>query len=212
MKRHIVFDFDGTLVNSVEVVVKVYNELADQYKFNKIDPTEYRNMMNLSLREKIKVLNVPMFRVLLIRKFSRDFKSNYKLHLKSLVFFEGIREVINKLSEKGYTISIITSNSESNIIEYMEHQGVACINQVKSSNGLFGKDKSLRQYMRTNRLSSKDLLYIGDEVRDIQACKKMNVEVIAVTWGMDSKQALLSEHPNYIAENPNEVLDIIVQS
>lgn len=210
MKKHIIFDFDGTLANSIEVVVKVYNGLAEQYSFNQINPNEYRNMMKLSLREKIKVLNIPMSKVLVIRKFSQEFKRQYKFHLKSLQLFNGMLEVLSTLYEKGYTLSIITSNSESNIMAYMDQQGISYFDQVKSSKGLFAKDKSLKQYMRSNRLSNKDLIYIGDEVRDIQACKKMNVEVIAVTWGMDQRQALLAENPDHIVNKPNEILNLIL--
>lgn len=47
MRKHIVFDFDGTLVDTTKVIVKVYNELADQYKLKKLSQEEFQNMMNL---------------------------------------------------------------------------------------------------------------------------------------------------------------------
>lgn len=212
MKKHIVFDFDGTLVDSVDVVVKVYNELAIKYKFNTLNSNDYRMMMNLSLKEKIKALNVPMRRVLLIKRFSQEFKNKYSVHLKSLRFFDGVVEVIKQLDEKGYTISIITSNSKANISEYMEHQGVSYFNQVMSSNGLFGKDKTLKKYMKDNQLHSSELMYIGDEVRDIQACKKTNVAVIAVTWGIDHREALVIERPDHLADEPKDILGILQSS
>ncbi|WP_422660905.1 HAD hydrolase-like protein [Paenibacillus sp. EC2-1] len=209
MKKHIVFDFDGTLVDSVDVVVKVYNGLALKYKFNTLNSSDYRMMMNLSLKEKIKALNVPMRRVFLIKRFSQEFKNNYSVHLKSLRFFDGVVDVIKQLNEKGYTISIITSNSKANILEYMEHQEVSYFKQVMSSNGLFGKDKTLKKYMKDNQLHSSELMYIGDEVRDIQACKKKNVEVIAVTWGVDPREALVIERPDHLADEPKDILRIL---
>lgn len=209
MKKHIVFDFDGTLVDSIDVVVKVYNELAIKYKFNTLNSSDYRMMMNFSLKEKIKALNVPMRRVHLIKRFSQEFKNNYSVHLKSLRLFDGVVEVIKQLNEKGYTISIITSNSKTNILEYMKHQEVFYFKQVMSSNGLFGKDKTLKKYMKDNRLHSSELMYIGDEVRDIQACKKANVEIIAVTWGVDPREALVIERPDHLADEPKDILGIL---
>lgn len=203
------FDFDGTLVDSMETIVKVYNSLAEKYKFKILDQKEYQMIMNLPLGEKIKALGVPMSRFLLIRKFTHEFKSEYKSHLPSLRLVDGILDVLGQLKEQGYMISIITSNSESNIIDYMKNKDITFFGDIKSAKGLFGKDKTIKKYMKDHRLLSTELIYIGDEVRDILACKKNNVEVIAVSWGIDKRDMLLTAKPNYFVEDPKEILDIL---
>jgi phosphoglycolate phosphatase len=52
-------------------------------------------------------------------------------------------------------------------------------------------------------------LYVGDEVRDIQACKKSFVKIIAVTWGFDIPDVLKSHNPDFLVSTPKEILDII---
>lgn len=209
MRKHIVFDFDGTLVDSMGIIVKVYNELAEQYKFKTLDQKEYQMIMKLPLGEKIKALGVPMSRVLLIRKFSKDFKNKYKSYLPTLHFFDGILDMLDQLKKRGYVISIITSNAESNIRDYLKNKDITVFEYIKSSKGLFGKDKTIKQYMKDHNLKSNELIYIGDEVRDIQASKKIHVEVIAVSWGIDISEVLLAEQPNYFIEDPIEILDIV---
>jgi phosphoglycolate phosphatase len=210
VKKHIVFDFDGTLVDSAEVIVKVYNELAAKYKFKKLTRKDYQVIMNLPLRKRLKALEASIFRVFVIGKIGHEFKDRYKFYLESINFFDGIIDVVRELKDKGYILSIITSNSELNINEYLDHQQINLFSHITSSKGLFGKDQAIKNYMREHKISNKELIYIGDEVRDIKACKRNNVEVIAVSWGLYNKEILHSEKPNYLIEDPNEIIRIIV--
>ncbi|MBC8014963.1 MAG: hypothetical protein H7X79_04380, partial [Sporomusaceae bacterium] len=52
-------------------------------------------------------------------------------------------------------------------------------------------------------------IYIGDEVRDVISCKKVSIKVIAVTWGYDSLDYLLENKPDFIANKPEEILNIV---
>ena len=49
------------------------------------------------------------------------------------------------------------------------------------------------------------MIYVGDELRDIESCKKLGVPIVAVTWGYDSPQLLLSGNPDHIANTPGEL-------
>ncbi|MDQ0088496.1 phosphoglycolate phosphatase [Paenibacillus anaericanus] len=209
MRKHIVFDFDGTLVDTTKVIVKVYNELADQYKLKKLSQEEFQNMMNLPLRQKLKALEVSIFKVLRMRRIGQDFKEKYKSYLGTIDFCDGVLEVARQLEDKGYVLSILTSNSELNITYYLNSKQINIFQHISSSKGLMGKDQAIKKYMKEHQLSNQELIYIGDEVRDIQACKRNNVEVIAVSWGIYSRDLLLSEKPNYLIDDPHEIIKII---
>lgn len=209
MRKHIVFDFDGTLVDTTKVIVKVYNELADQYKLKKLSQEEFQNIMNLTLRQKMKALEVSIFKVLRMRRIGQEFKEKYKSYLGTVDFCDGVLEVARQLEDKGYVLSILTSNSELNITYYLNSKQINLFQHISSSKGLMGKDQAIKKYMKEHQLSNQELIYIGDEVRDIQACKRNNVEVIAVSWGIYSRDLLLSEEPNYLIDDPHEIIKII---
>jgi phosphoglycolate phosphatase len=211
MYKQILFDFDGTLVDSTSVIMMIYNELANKYNFKKVNQEEYKLLNNLSLRERFKALNVPMYRFLLIRKISKEFKERYRQYINSIHFFDEMKEAVDLLQSKGYTISVITSNSATNVTEFLDFQGFKGFHDVRSSNGLFGKHQTIKKYMKENRLNSKDVIYIGDELRDVVACKKCNIDVIAVSWGLDTKEMLLAEKPTYLVERPQEIIEVITR-
>ncbi|MBP2000098.1 phosphoglycolate phosphatase-like HAD superfamily hydrolase [Paenibacillus shirakamiensis] len=64
---------------------------------------------------------------------------------------------------------------------------------------------------RKHGINLDEMLYIGDEIRDVEACKKINVTVVAVTWGWDSPELLKEAAPNFICHTPMELEKLIVQ-
>ena len=63
--------------------------------------------------------------------------------------------------------------------------------------------------MKSFHLKPVDIVYIGDEVRDVEAAKAMGVKIVSVTWGFQSKQILERGEPDYIAEKPKELEKIL---
>ena len=57
-------------------------------------------------------------------------------------------------------------------------------------------------------LHPSNVLYVGDEVRDIEAAKKAGIRIAAVTWGYNSKKALEAYKPDYLVTKPEELLQI----
>jgi phosphoglycolate phosphatase len=58
-------------------------------------------------------------------------------------------------------------------------------------------------------MRSKDVLYIGDELRDFQACKKLDVPIIAVTWGYDSISLLSNASPDFLVREPRDIIAFV---
>jgi len=54
------------------------------------------------------------------------------------------------------------------------------------------------------------VFYVCDEVRDIEAARKSGISSIAVTWGYNTKDALIKENPDFLANTPDELRDIII--
>src|SRR5690606_18618015 len=102
-----------------------------------------------------------------------------------------------------------TSNSSSNVIEFFRIHNIQNIHEIRSSNGLFGKHHTIKKYMKKYRLNREDVLYIGDETRDIIASKKCHIDVMAVTWGLDTKDNLLALKPNILVEQPWELVQFL---
>jgi haloacid dehalogenase superfamily, subfamily IA, variant 1 with third motif having Dx(3-4)D or Dx(3-4)E len=202
--RYVIFDFDGTLVDSKEVSIIIYNQLAQKYNMKKIENKE--NLLKLPLLERFKALDVPLIKLPFLVS---DITKRYKSLLLNITMFSGIRELLIELNGRGYQLAIISSNSESNIRDYFQQNQLDVIGTIKSSTNIFGKDKVIKKFLTTHRISLPEVIYIGDEIRDVEACKKIGIKIICVEWGYDPIEMLKHKQPDYIVGSPQDILSIL---
>ncbi|MBD0383642.1 HAD-IA family hydrolase [Paenibacillus sedimenti] len=208
MKRHILFDFDGTLVDSRALLVKLYNEMAAEHRFRPIRDQDLALMRSLSISERVERLGVP---VLQIPKLAMAARIRYQENIHTLRIVPGMKEVLARLSGLGLKSSILSSNSAGNIRLFLKNNKLdGAFREIISSKPLFGKHHSIRKVMKQWGATSSQMIYIGDELRDIEACKKLGVPIIAVTWGYDAIGLLRSGKPDYMASSPAELLKILL--
>ena len=206
MFKSIIFDFDGTLADSREVALEVYRRLSCKYNLPELTPDKLEKLKNLPIMDRFKEMRYPVYR---LPEVFREIKKAYREHLPSLHPYPGIREALMTLRERGYDLYILSSNSRENILYFLDNFDMDFFVGIKSSPGLFGKQRTLGQLTREFRISKKEALYVGDELRDIEACRGAGVAVMAVTWGYDSPALLARGNPDLTANSPEEILDLL---
>ncbi len=207
MSKNILFDFDGTLVQSENIIVTLYNELTEgKEQYKKVTKEDIESLRNYSLIEKCKVLGVPAYK---IPKMYIAAKKAFREHLSSIELKDGIESMLYELKNKGFRLDILSSNDADIISEFVKGKDIGVFDNIYSSNNLFGKHHSIKNYLKKHDLLEKDIWYVGDEVRDIVSCKKAGVKVIAVAWGYDSEQILAKEEPDYLIRKPHEIFGIL---
>ncbi|MEY2371109.1 HAD-IA family hydrolase [Lysinibacillus capsici] len=204
--KHIIFDFDGTLADSTAVFASAWNTLAQKYKFKGIELKEIDTLKKLSISERSKLFDFPMYKLPMILP---QFYKLYRQSLNDVHLFDGMKELLIEIDKRGYKILIISSNSKENILEFLKMNGIHCVADVLCSNRIFGKDKVMKKFLKEANVDSSDVVYIGDEQRDIVACKKAGVPIIWVEWGYDAKEVVQNEEPEYSVTTPQEILEII---
>jgi phosphoglycolate phosphatase len=208
MVKHILFDFDGTLVDSRALLVKLYNEMAVQYQFRRIRDQDLTLLRSLSISERVDHLGVP---VLQIPKLVTAGRQLYQENIRTLHIVPGMKEVIARVSSQGMKSSILSSNSEVNIRQILKNNKLdGTFKEIISAKHIFGKHHSIRKVMKQWGTSPSRMIYVGDELRDIEACRKLGVPIVAVTWGYDSQHLLLSGKPDYLVNSPGELLKTLL--
>lgn len=206
MIRYIIFDFDGTLVDSKDVFIAVFNQLAEKYDFKKMKQEDIEYLRRLSIIERCRFLNFPLYKLPFL---ASELHRQYKNHLKNLVLFTGIKELLDALKNRGFGLAIISSNSVENIKELLQTNRIDYINDIFSASNIFGKDRVIKKFLKVNKLKESEAIYIGDEQRDIVASKKNGVQVIWVGWGYDVIDMAKPENPDYIVNTPGEILSVL---
>jgi phosphoglycolate phosphatase len=186
MKKLIIFDFDGTLADVESLGIKIYNDLAAEFHYDPITESELPGLKQIGAKQFIK--QKIGFRPWAIPKIIRRGLREYKKQISKVILFPGVTNIIPALKERGIRVGILSSNDPTTIQEVLKRYNVEVdfINQ----SSLFGKASKLKKILRKEMVTVENALYIGDELRDVEACKKINLDIIAVSWGLNSKESL----------------------
>ena len=161
----------------------------------------------MSMRQFLKSHNVPLHRVpFLFAKFLAEVKAR----CESVRLNPGIRRTLNAISELGIRQGIVSSNSTENIQACLTSNGVEdCFEYVGGTSRIFGKEKRIRSAVREIGVADSQVLYVGDEIRDIEAAVAAGFDVAAVGWGLNSEAALIRNTPTYFVAEPLELIQVL---
>jgi phosphoglycolate phosphatase len=204
---HLIFDFDGTLVDSFDCVIEQFNQLSEHYKFTPINLAHKNELSHLNSKQLMALFHIPFYKMPAIL-----FKARKSLHqhMTSLAPFKDIPETIEQLVKKGFILGIVTSNSEENVVSWLKHhQLYDYFDFIHAGSTYYGKRRALKKAMKLNKI--EHAMYIGDETRDIDAAKYANMFSMAVTWGFNSQETLSRHQPHAIAQTPKDIIKISVK-
>lgn len=203
----IIFDFDGTIADTVDALVSIANSLAVEFGYGQITPEEFVILKNLTSREIFKYSGIPLFKIpFLLKKVKRELKNK----ITELKPIPGIPEALLELKENGLRLGIITSNSKGNVEEFLKINNLDNLFEfVYPGITIFGKTKIINNVLRQKQIKTQEVIYVGDETRDIEASKKANVKICSVTWGFNSEEALAKENPDFLIHHPQELVEIV---
>ena len=203
----VLFDFDGTIADTYNAIVKITNQLSSEFGYKALKEEELLLLKNLSSREIVKLSEISIFKVpFLVRRVRTELSKE----IAALSPIKGISSILFELKSRGYTLGIVTSNDKENVEIFLrKNRFNSLFSYIYSSTSIFGKHRVIARVIRNNKLNKSDVIYVGDETRDIRSSRKSGVGVAAVTWGFNSPEILQEYKPDYLVNTPKELLKAI---
>lgn len=192
----IIFDFDGTIADTISLGIKLINDYSERFHYNKIDREK---MGGLSAFELMKEMGIKLYRLpylaWFLRKLLKERASEIKMN-------PGIDGLLENLKNAGYKMGIITSNSSENVKDFLKRNQIETyFSYMKTKVPLLKKKKALS---KAKRQLKTGFVYVGDEIRDVDACRKNNLPVVSVAWGFNSVESLEQVNPGLVAKNADQ--------
>ncbi len=206
MIKLILFDFDGTIADTLGTVVNLYNKLAPENNMPTVSNSQVQILRNQSAKEIIKEFKISPIKIMLI---GNSIRKEVKENIKDIPIFDGIDLLFNNLKKKNIKIGILTSNSKENVELFLKNKKINSVDFIHGEKNIFGKAKVIEKVIKNEQISKNDVIYVGDEVRDIESAHKAKIKIISVSWGFNSKKRLKAANPDYLVDNPNEILNIV---
>ncbi len=197
-----IFDFDGTLADSFPWFIGVLNGVADRYGFNRVRPDEVEQLRGYDARQIMRHLRVPNWKLPFIANHMRRLMAR---DIHGIRLFDGVPGMLRALNDRGVTIAIVSSNSAANIRAILRTEAAGHVAHYGCGASLFGKAAKFRRMLQMTGIPADRAIGIGDEVRDIDAARKLGMGCAAVSWGYARGDALAARRPDWLLTRVEEI-------
>ncbi len=207
-QRVVIFDFDGTLADIEDLIKKLYGEVAESRGWPALTDEKYRELRTGTLANALKWVGVRPWQLPGLMREGRNRLYEVRDQIK---LFPGVKEVVARLHKDGWHIYILSANSTKTIHQVLARNGIDRMVTVLKRPAIFGKATSINKLIWRKRYERSCVWMIGDEVRDIEAATKAEVNSIAVAWGIQDISLLMQYNPTAVAKTAKDVESILKQ-
>lgn len=199
------FDFDGTIANTIPVSIAILKRFAKNDYKKDLDDSLIQKLRDKPIPEIFKELNVPIVKLPFIARRTRKALNKEIEFLKPI---KGIKVMLAELKKQGQILGIVSSNSSESIQKFLVLNGLDIFDFIYTKAHVFGKAGSLKKIIKEYDCTPWEVVYFGDEIRDIEAARKVGIKIVSVTWGVNSKDKLISYAPDFLVDSPSEILEL----
>lgn len=199
------FDFDGTVADTTPVLISIFNKIAPLPKLSKIDSENIDWLRDLSAAEAVKKFQVSPMQIL---KLNKQFHDKLNTVIDKVGICKGIDKVFERLQRMKIQYGIVTSNSKENVEKFLKASKLR-VDFVHSERNIFGKGKVLTKVIKQWGRSKHEAVYVGDEVRDVDAAREAGIKIMAVTWGLNSQHRLQKSNPDWLINSAEEIEKVL---
>ena len=192
-----IFDFDGTLADSFPWFIASLDQTADHFGLNRVNPDEIESLRELSSRDALNYLRVPMLKLPAITLYMHNL---FAEGMHDIALFPGASEMLFALHEAGVKLALVSSNAEANV-RHVLGPAAGVVDHYACGASLWGKAQKFAAVLRALRQSPAKTIAIGDEMRDIDAAKQAGLAAGVMTFGYNSRKALEGHAPDFLFDD-----------
>jgi phosphoglycolate phosphatase-like HAD superfamily hydrolase len=201
-----IFDFDGTIADTFPLVVDISYQLSGGAK--RLPETRITELRELPLLSAIQALGISRWHLPRMILLTRPYMLPRMREVKP---FPDVIEAVKALHKAGHTLYILTSNRAQNVHAFFRIHGLEeyfdDISSVYHGN-VFYKIYGIHKLLHRHKLSKDQCYYVGNEPLDMVAAERSGIHKIAVSWSGINRTSLQATYPDFIIDNPKQLLEI----
>lgn len=212
MKHFVVFDLDGTLLNTLPDIAGAMNRVLFRFGMPQHPVDSYRQFTGNGawvLTQRALAGQEEMADHV-YSAYLHEYARNSRVNTRP---YDGIPQLLQSLPQQGIA-AIVYSNKDDGdtrdvIGHYFPQMQFAMVRGALRDVPLKPDPQALNEILDELELSPQDGLYLGDTQMDMQCAKAVGIPAVAALWGFQSEEDLRSQEPEYVIEQPAQMLDII---
>jgi phosphoglycolate phosphatase len=188
----IVFDWDGTLVDSASAIVECIQQASCELGLEVPERERASHVIGLGLRDSLRFA-LPALSEKRYAEFAACYSRHFLARESAMLPFAGIRDVLEELRARGHTLAVATGKSRPGLDRALEASGLkSCFAATRCADETHPKPNPamLLALMQALRISGAEALMIGDTSHDMDMARSAGVEALAVSYGAHPGEAL----------------------
>jgi phosphoglycolate phosphatase-like HAD superfamily hydrolase len=210
--RNILFDVDGTLLDSKRDIAAAQLWTYRQYGIDTLKPEDVYPLIGKPLQETFSIL-MPKRLHDRIPEAGLKYRDYYRAHaFDTTTLFPGVLETLSSLEAKGHRLATATTKSTETTAKVLAHFGIAkYFSHIQGTdNGIFKPDPFIvNSILSTMQWKRNETMMVGDTDKDIEVGKNANVRTCGVTYGSFSREQINALKPDYVIDAISELLRIL---
>lgn len=214
MIKCIIFDLDGTLIDTLKDLGTTANDILNEYGYSSIDIEQYRYIVGNGIRT---LMERSLTRVngdlsLLDDAYAKFIKNYNENCLKYACLYPGIKELIEELKNKDYLLYVNTNKNHEISIEMINYFLPNVFLGVYGDSKDFPRKPSpyiVNTIIDRHNLKTDEVLYVGDSNVDCITAHNANIKVVGCKYGFRGEEELRANGADYLIDTPLDLLKIL---
>ncbi len=214
MKKGVIFDLDGTLLNSLVDIADSVNFILKENQFPVHEFESYKQFIGNGIEVLAKKALPQNISEEEFRTFFSEIRSSYEIRQNTRTApYDGIIELLEELNKQDIKIAVLSNKPH----EFVEPTVKRYFPSIKFEILLGSRPNIPRkpspdavfEILKELKLEKKDCFFVGDTSMDINTGLSSGLETIGVTWGFRDKEELQEAKANFIVDYPSEILPLL---
>jgi phosphoglycolate phosphatase len=200
----LIFDWDGTLVDSIGRIVEAMHQAADSCALSRCSDEAVKGIIGLALPEAVRVLYPGLLEVAAVERFTRVYSECYLLlETEPSALFAGVAEALQAFRQRGYHLAVATGKSRHGLARVLAGRGWSDyfdITRCADESASKPHPLMLEQILAHFQLPPQQALMVGDSIFDLQMAHNAGMQSVAVGYGAQSLAVLRAQRPHLAIE------------
>jgi phosphoglycolate phosphatase len=210
MIKHVFFDFNGTIIDDLDLCLELLNDILKKHNRPLVDINRYKDIFTFPIRDYYVAAGVD-FNQDSYEDLAIDFIAKYQPRSLKCGLFKGLEDAFKELNEMGISCYILSASQRSNLYEQCEAFGI-----VKYFKDILGIDNIHAaskvhigiDYIKESNINPDEAIFVGDTTHDYEVAEAMGLRCYLVACGHQSKNKL-KEVSAPIINTTSDILDVI---
>ena len=205
----IIFDWDGTLIDSIDWIASCLQNAAKHCGLIIPDSQAAKDVIGLSIKKAMETLfpdTDDTVQQQLVASYSHEYHAK---QISKTDLFPGVYDMLVHLNRGGYQLAVATGKNRAGLQKALQATGTEelfCITRCADETASKPDPKMLNEIIRHTKIANERTLMVGDSIHDLQMAVNAQISFVAVSCGAHPEEFLLQHNPLLCLQNPAQLL------